>query len=119
MPEAQPTVTVRSTVHKNVDLSSRDAQSSQHQNQRETSMRKALAACAFYGACSVSITFFNKAVFSIYRFHYPGILTLLQILVCLTAITVGRLLKWYAFFTSQHFMYLSFYRRQRIVRLDH
>ena len=42
-----------------------------------------LAACLAYGAVSVSITLFNKAVFSVYRFPYPNFVTTLQILVSL------------------------------------
>lgn len=41
-------------------------------------------ACASYGFTSVSITLFNKAVFAIYRFHYPNLVTTLQILVSIT-----------------------------------
>lgn len=38
-----------------------------------------LAACLAYGAVSVSITLFNKAVFSVYRFEYPAFVTTLQV----------------------------------------
>lgn len=41
-------------------------------------------ACASYGFTSVSITLFNKAVFAIYHFHYPNLVTTLQILVSIT-----------------------------------
>lgn len=47
------------------------------------SMTRSVALCALYGCTSVSITFFNKAVFSVYRFHFPCTVTLLQIVVCL------------------------------------
>ena len=40
-----------------------------------------LLACLSYGSVSVSITLFNKAVFSVYGFHYPNFVTTLQILV--------------------------------------
>ena len=36
-----------------------------------------------YGAVSVSITLFNKAVFSYYHFPYPNLVTTLQISVSL------------------------------------
>lgn len=61
---------------------------------RETSMRKSLAICAFYGCTSVSITFFNKAVFSVYQFQFPCLLTLLQILFCIAALSTANLVKW-------------------------
>ena len=38
-----------------------------------------LAACLAYGAVSVSITMFNKAVFSVYHFQYPAFVTTLQV----------------------------------------
>eukprot|EP00884_Botryococcus_braunii_P004078 jgi/Botrbrau1/13671/Bobra.0378s0005.1 len=40
-----------------------------------------IAACLSYGAASISITLFNKAVFAIFQFNYPNIVTTLQILV--------------------------------------
>lgn len=33
---------------------------------------KKLTACVSYGAVSVSMTLFNKAVFSIYQFNFPS-----------------------------------------------
>ena len=33
---------------------------------------KKLTACLSYGTVSVSMTLFNKAVFSIYQFNYPS-----------------------------------------------
>ncbi|DBA94567.1 TPA: hypothetical protein ACH3X1_002152 [Trebouxia sp. C0004] len=45
------------------------------------STSKKLLACLSYGTVSVSITLFNKAVFSVYGFHYPNSVTTLQILV--------------------------------------
>lgn len=47
-------------------------------------------ACLSYGATSISITLFNKAVFSIYNFHYPNFVSTLQILVSLTFLWVMR-----------------------------
>lgn len=41
------------------------------------------AACAAYGGVSISITLFNKAVFSIYGFKYPNLVMLGQMLVTL------------------------------------
>ena len=38
-----------------------------------------LAACLAYGTVSVSITLFNKAVFSTYHFEYPAFVTMLQV----------------------------------------
>ena len=55
---------------------------------RETTMESTtpsatqkMLACLSYGTVSVSITLFNKAVFSLYGFHYPNFVTTLQILV--------------------------------------
>ncbi|DBA85028.1 TPA: hypothetical protein ACH3X2_005762 [Trebouxia sp. C0005] len=45
------------------------------------STSKKLLACLSYGTVSVSITLFNKAVFSVYGFHYPNFVTTLQIMV--------------------------------------
>ncbi len=45
------------------------------------STSKKLLACLSYGTVSVSITMFNKAVFSVYGFHYPNFVTTLQIVV--------------------------------------
>ena len=42
-----------------------------------------LAACLAYAFMSISITLFNKAVFSIYNFPFPAVVTTLQILVSL------------------------------------
>lgn len=56
------------------------------------SITRSLAICALYGTTSVSITFFNKAIFAVYDFHFPCIVTSLQILVCLLCLTIARLL---------------------------
>eukprot|EP00171_Calliarthron_tuberculosum_P016171 IDg16171t1 len=61
-----------------------------------TSIRNSLLPCLFYGCTSVSITFFNKAVFSVYKFNFPGILTLFQILFCISALSVAHAAEWYA-----------------------
>ncbi len=47
-----------------------------------------LAACLSYGAVSVSITLFNKAVFTVYHFPYPCTVTALQIFVSLLYMVV-------------------------------
>ena len=39
---------------------------------------KQIMACVAYGACSICITLFNKAVFAVYKFQFPNIVTLLQ-----------------------------------------
>ena len=46
-------------------------------------------ACAAYGGVSISITLFNKAVFSIYGFKYPNLVMLGQMLVTLFLITAA------------------------------
>ena len=38
-------------------------------------------ACLAYGFVSVSITLFNKAIFSVYKFHYPAFVTLMQVIL--------------------------------------
>jgi hypothetical protein len=35
-------------------------------------------ACVMYGSVSISITLFNKAIFAVYKFQYPNVVTLLQ-----------------------------------------
>lgn len=42
-----------------------------------------LTACLQYGFVSVAITLFNRAVFSVYAFNFPSLVTLLQVLVSL------------------------------------
>lgn len=54
------------------------------------SVGRSLAICLLYGSTSVSITFFNKAVFSVYKFSFPCFLTLMQISVCILALTVAN-----------------------------
>ena len=49
--------------------------------------------CCRYGAVSISITLFNKAVFSYYHFPYPNMVTTLQILVSLVYMGVLARLK--------------------------
>ena len=44
---------------------------------------KQVMACVAYGACSICITLFNKAVFAVYKFQFPNIVTLLQVSVSL------------------------------------
>lgn len=56
------------------------------------SVGRAVAACALYGTSSVAITFFNKAVFSVFHFHYPVFMTLVQILFCLAALRIANAL---------------------------
>lgn len=56
------------------------------------SVGRAVAACALYGTSSVAITFFNKAVFAVYHFHYPVFMTLVQILFCLATLRVANAL---------------------------
>lgn len=77
------------TVASNPRLEQNDAQSSsvapmKKRDDQEPGIKRSLAVCALYGTTSISITFFNKAVFSVYGFRYPCFVTLLQIVVCLT-----------------------------------
>ena len=52
---------------------------------KHTVTQQALA-CLAYGGVSISITLFNKAVFSIYNFKYPNLVMLGQMVVTLTLI---------------------------------
>lgn len=56
-----------------------------------TSLARSLGACALYGTTSVTITFFNKAVFSVYGFHFPCFVTLVQILICIAGLSAASL----------------------------
>lgn len=58
------------------------------------SVSKSLGVCGLYGVTSVTITFFNKAVFSVYQFKYPCVVTLVQILVCLFVLGCGGVAGW-------------------------
>ena len=51
-------------------------------------LSRKVAACFSYGAVSVSITLFNKAVFTLYHFPYPCTVTALQILVSLVYMVI-------------------------------
>lgn len=55
------------------------------------SVWRSLAFCFLYGTTSVSITFFNKAIFSVYEFRFPCIVTLAQIMVCITMLTLAQI----------------------------
>lgn len=52
------------------------------------SIIRSFAYCALYGTTSVSITFFNKAVFSIYSFNFPCFMTLVQISICILLLSI-------------------------------
>lgn len=56
-------------------------------------MTNSLAVCLLYGCTSISLTFFNKAIFSVYNFRFPCFVTLVQIIVCLFILSVARLLR--------------------------
>ncbi|CAN8064439.1 unnamed protein product [Agarophyton chilense] len=57
------------------------------------SLTRSLAVCLLYGCTSVCITFFNKAIFSVYEFRFPCFLTLLQIVVCLCILSFAHALR--------------------------
>ena len=40
-----------------------------------------IVSCLAYGFVSVSITLFNKTIFSVYGFHYPAFVTLVQVVL--------------------------------------
>ena len=56
-----------------------------------------ILACLSYGGVSVSITMFNKAVFSLYGFNYPNFVTTLQILVSILYMAILGCLGWFKF----------------------
>lgn len=56
------------------------------------SVARSLAVCLLYGTTSVTITFFNKAVFSIYGFKFPCFVTLVQIAICIALLTTASAL---------------------------
>jgi len=55
---------------------------------------KKLTACLSYGTVSVSMTLFNKAVFSVYQFSYPNFVTTLQIIISIVYMLVLENFKW-------------------------
>lgn len=54
---------------------------------------KALLACLFYGFISTSITFFNKAVLASFKFAWPNLMTLFQMLCSLLFLETMKLFK--------------------------
>ena len=56
-------------------------------------LSRKIAACLSYGAVSVSITLFNKAVFTVYNFPYPCTVTAVQISVSLVYMVILQRLK--------------------------
>jgi hypothetical protein len=55
---------------------------------------KKLTACLSYATVSVSMTLFNKAVFSVYQFNFPNFVTTLQIIISIVYMLVLENLKW-------------------------
>lgn len=50
-----------------------------------------VGSCIAYGSVSVSITLFNKAIFSVYKFEFPAFLTLLQVsMTAVFMLSLGR-----------------------------
>lgn len=62
--------------------------------QLDKSTLKKLSACLAYGAVSVSMTLFNKAVFSVYQFNYPNFVTTLQIIISIVYMLILENFKW-------------------------
>lgn len=58
--------------------------------EKPVSKFESIATCVAYGAVSVSITLFNKAVFSVYKFHFPNAVLLLQIAISLLFLQLLR-----------------------------
>ena len=63
----------------------------------DPSLASRFLACLSYGLVSISITLFNKAVFSIYKFNYPNLVTTLQIGVSILYLVLLRAAKWMDF----------------------
>ncbi|XRA99106.1 UDP-N-acetylglucosamine/UDP-glucose/GDP-mannose transporter [Pycnococcus provasolii] len=57
---------------------------------RPVSKLESIATCVAYGTVSISITLFNKAVFSVYNFNFPNIVLLLQLFISLVLLQVLR-----------------------------
>ena len=55
---------------------------------------KRLTACLSYGTVSVSMTLFNKAVFSVYQFNYPNFVTTLQIIISIVYMLALENFRW-------------------------
>jgi hypothetical protein len=60
----------------------------------DVTVLRRLTACCCYGAISIMITLFNKAVFSVYRFPYPNVVTTYQIIVSIAYLLLLRRLRW-------------------------
>lgn len=60
----------------------------------DVTLLRRLTACCCYGAISIMITLFNKAVFSVYRFTYPNVVTTYQILVSIAYLLILQRLRW-------------------------
>ena len=52
---------------------------------------KSLLVAVFYGVCSLSMNFLNKAVLNSYNFNYPFFIMSCQMFVTLTSIHILRL----------------------------
>lgn len=53
---------------------------------KAVSVQQRAVACLQYGIVSVSITLFNRAVFSVYHFNFPAFVTLVQLVVSIAYI---------------------------------
>ncbi|KAK9843519.1 hypothetical protein WJX81_006926 [Elliptochloris bilobata] len=60
----------------------------------DVTLLRRLTACCCYGAISIMITLFNKAVFSVYRFTYPNVVTTYQIIVSIAYMLLLQRLRW-------------------------
>lgn len=60
----------------------------------DVTVLRRLTACCCYGAVSIMITLFNKAVFSVYRFTYPNVVTTYQIIVSIAYLFLLQRLRW-------------------------
>ena len=60
----------------------------------DVTVLRRLTACCCYGAVSIMITLFNKAVFSVYRFTYPNVVTTYQIVVSIAYLFLLQRLRW-------------------------
>ena len=56
---------------------------------------KSLAAALFYGTCSVSMNFLNKAVVSSYNFNYPFFIMVCQMVTTIIFLDTIRLISYY------------------------
>jgi hypothetical protein len=62
--------------------------------EEKVSFATRLGACVQYAAVSTCLTLFNRAVFTVYAFNYPNIVTLLQLLISIVYMVFFNAIGW-------------------------